>query len=217
MIITKQKPIEKLLENLKDAKNIFLVGCGDCSTTCHTGGEPEILKMKEILQKEGKAITGYCIPEAPCIAAQIKQEFAKHRQEVKSADTILVMACGIGVQSVTENGRFPGTIFGANDTLFAGSVGSENDFREYCSLCGECILDETGNICPLTRCSKGLLNGPCGGAKNEKCEVDKDRDCAWILIYKRLKEKGALDKLRKIKPAKDFSKMNRPRKLVIGQ
>ncbi len=211
MIITKQKPIQEILEAIGDKKKIFIIGCGECSTTCQTGGEPEVKRMSEDLTKAGKEVLGYIIPDAPCVASQVKTEISKIRPKLKDADCILVMACGLGVQSVLDNARFSGLIVASSDTLFGGATTAANDFFEYCSLCGDCVLNFTGGICPMTRCSKGLLNGPCGGAKDGKCEVDRNRDCAWILIYNRLKDLGQIDKMKISRPIKDYSKITKPR------
>lgn len=215
MIITKQKQIKDILEYLKNQKNIFLVGCGECSTTCKTGGEEEIKKIKEILEKEGKVITGYCVPEAPCIAAKVKMELAKNRKPIESSDAILVMACGLGIQSVKENLRIDKPVHVGCDTLFMGAIDSNGVFLEKCSACGDCVLELTGLICPLTRCPKSLLNGPCGGQDKGKCEVDKNRDCTWILIYNELKKQNRLDLLKQIKPPKDHSKSTKPREVKL--
>ena len=215
MIITNQKPLEVILRHIKKAEKIFIVGCGECATTCKTGGEPEILAVKAALEKEGVVITGWAIPDAPCVASQIKLSFAKHLKEVKEADGILVLACGLGAQSVRENDRFLKMVHIACDTLFMGEMDKDGVFKERCSGCGECVLELTGGICPITLCAKGLLNGPCGGSDKGKCEVDKERDCAWALIYKELKRQGRLDKLREFRPPKDYSKMNKPRQVSL--
>lgn len=215
MIITKQKPIEEILEALGEEKKIFLVGCGECSTTCKTGGEGEVKALIERLAKEGKEVSGWVVPAAPCVCAQVKTDFAKNRKSVKEAGAILALTCGLGVQSIAENGRFPGPVYAGCDTLFAGGVKPDGSFFEYCSLCAECVLNKTAAICPVTRCSKGMLNGPCGGTDKGKCEVDTERDCAWTLIYNRFKELGQLDKLCQIVPPKDFSKATKPHSLSI--
>ena len=216
MIITKQKDIKDILKYLENQKYIFLVGCGECSTTCKTGGEDDIKKIKELLEKEGKTVTGYAVPSAPCIAAKVKLELAKNRKTIESSDAILILACGLGVQSVKENMRIEKPIHTGCDTLFMGAVDSGGAFLEKCSACGECILELTGAICPITRCPKSLLNGPCGGQNKGKCEVDKDKDCAWILIYNELKKNDKLDLLRQIKIPKDQSKMGKPREIKLS-
>ncbi|MFA5143233.1 MAG: methylenetetrahydrofolate reductase C-terminal domain-containing protein [Candidatus Omnitrophota bacterium] len=215
MIITKQKAIKDILAYLENQKKIFLIGCGECSTTCKTGGEDEIKKIKTALEKEGKAVTGYSIPQAPCIAAKVKMELAKNRKAIASSDAILVLACGLGIQSVKENLRSEKPIHVGCDTLFMGAIDSAGTFLERCSACGDCALELTGLICPITRCPKSLLDGPCGGQDKGKCEVDKTRDCAWILIYNELKKNGRLDLLRQIRPPKDYSKLTKPRQHSI--
>ncbi|MFA5085322.1 MAG: methylenetetrahydrofolate reductase C-terminal domain-containing protein [Candidatus Omnitrophota bacterium] len=215
MIITKQKSLKEIIKYLGGEKRIFLVGCGECSTTCKTGGEDEIRNMKEALEREGKVVTGYSIPTAPCIAAKVKLEFAKHRKEIESSDSILVFACGLGIQSVKENTRVKKPIHVGCDTLFMGAIDSGGSFLERCSACGDCVLELTGSICPITRCAKGLINGPCGGQNKGKCEVDKDMDCAWILIYNELKAQGRLHLLKEKHPPKDYSKSSKPRQLTL--
>jgi len=215
MIITKQKDIKDILKYLEGEAKIFIIGCGECSTTCKTGGEEDIKKIKEILEKEGKIITGYCVPSAPCIAAKVKVELAKNRKLIESSDAILILACGLGVQSVKENLRSEKAIHIGCDTLFMGAIDGSGAFFERCSACGDCVLELTALICPVTRCPKSLMNGPCGGQDKGKCEVDKTRDCAWILIYNELKKQNKLHLLKEIRPPKDNSKSNKPRSRAL--
>ncbi|MFA6078224.1 MAG: methylenetetrahydrofolate reductase C-terminal domain-containing protein [Candidatus Omnitrophota bacterium] len=217
MIITKQKSIQDILKNLEGEHSVFIIGCGECSTTCKTGGEEEVKAMKETLEKHGYAVTGCVIPSAPCIAAKVKMELAKSRKQIELSDSVLVMACGLGAQSVKDNMRADKPIHISNDTLFMGAINATGEFLERCSACGDCVLEMTGTICPITRCPKSLLNGPCGGQDKGKCEVDKENDCAWILIYNELKKKGKLHLLKEIKGPADHSKGAKPRKRVLGQ
>jgi len=215
MIITEQKPWKDLLESLKGSTKVFLVGCGECATTCKTGGEEELLKMKAELQAQGKTVLGLCIPGAPCVASQIKTELAKNIKLLRAAETILVLACGLGVQSVKDNDRLGLVVLPGCNTLFGAVMDAQGNFFEKCSLCGECVLDITAGICPITLCPKGLLNGPCGGMDKGKCEVDKEKDCAWVLIYKELEKRKKLDELKKIQKPKDFKKATKPHKLIM--
>ena len=217
MIITEQKPLKEILETLKDYNKLFLVGCGECATTCKTGGEDELAKMKAELEKQGKSVLGMCIPGAPCVASQVKTELAKNMKALREAEAILVLACGLGVQSVKDNDRLGLVVLPACNTLFGAVMDAQGNFYEKCSMCGECVLDITGGICPITLCPKGLLNGPCGGVDKGKCEVDKEKDCAWVLIYKELEKRGKLDTLKKVQPAKDFKKITKPRKLMMAK
>jgi ferredoxin len=216
MIVTQQKSFEDILKAIDPIKKIFLIGCGDCATTCKTGGEKEIQKMKELLEGAGKIVTGWTIPDSPCIASQIKLNFAKNKMAIDSSEAFLVLACGLAVQSVLENDRDKRPVYAACNTMF-GSILDKTGlvFSERCAMCGECVLNITGGICPVTRCAKSLLNGPCGGSDKGKCEVDKNKDCAWILIYNRLKELNMLENMKNTKPPKDYSKLNKPREIAI--
>lgn len=215
MIITEQKPEQEILESLKEYKKIFLVGCGECSTTCKTGGEKEALQIKELLEKNGKTVVGMVIPKAPCIASQVKMEFAKNRQALQESEVILSLACGLGAQSIKDNDRLEHVVIPGCNTVCMGVMDAQGNFFERCSACGECVLAVTGGICPVTLCPKGLLNGPCGGMDKGKCEVDKERDCVWVLIYKELEKRKKLDEFKKIQAPKDFKKMTRPHKLIM--
>jgi len=215
MIITKQKDFDFILGLVKDKKNIFLVGCGECATICKTGGEEQILEIKKKLEKAGKVVTGWVVPEATCISSQVKMAMAKNRKALNQTDGVLVFACGSGTQSFKENDRMSLDVYSGNDTLFAAAVDSQGNFKEVCSSCGDCILDLTEGVCPVTRCAKGLLNGPCGGQKDGKCEVDRTKDCAWILIYKLKEQKNKINDLKNIIPTRDHKKSLRPHSLEL--
>jgi ferredoxin len=217
MIITEQKPIAEIIESLKGYNKVFLIGCGECATTCKSGGEVEIAGMKKLLEEQGKEVVGSCIPKAPCVSSQIKTELAKNIKVLRQAEAVLVLACGLGVQSIKDNDRIGLTVLPASNTEFGAVMDAQGNFLEKCSMCGECVLEFTGGICPITLCSKGLLNGPCGGMNKGKCEVDKERDCAWVLIYKELEKKKKIDGLRKIREPKDFKKTVKPHKLVLNK
>jgi hypothetical protein len=217
MIISQQKPLEELLASLKEYNKIFLVGCGECAATCKSGGEPELLKMKAELEAAGKAVLGMCMPGAPCVAAQIKTELARNMKALRDCEAVLVLACGLGVQSVKDNDRLGLAVLPANNTIFGAVMDSQGNFYEKCSMCAECVLGETAGICPVTLCPKGLLNGPCGGMNKGKCEVDSEKDCAWVLIYRELEKKNNLDKIKQIHKERDYKKSSRPHKLIMSK
>ena len=217
MIITKQKEKSEILKYLEGENKIFIIGCGECATACKTGGEKEVAEMNKFLEGHGKAVTGYCIPDAPCIASQVRASIGKNKKAIKESDAVLIMACGLAIQSVKENMADDARpLHIANDTIFMGEMDKNGNFLERCSACGECIVEITGGICPVTRCPKGLLNGPCGGVNKRMCEVDPKLDCAWVLIYEDLKKKGKTHLLRTYNPPKDHSKMQKPRRLDIS-
>jgi len=217
MIVTKKKSIEEVLKALGPASKVFIIGCGDCAATCKTGGEKEIVQMKADLEASGKSVTGWAMPDSPCVASQMKLHFAKNKKAVDDAEVFLVLSCGLGCQSTFENDRKKRPVYIGCDTMFGATLDATGcALFERCAMCGECVLNITGGICPVTRCAKGLLNGPCGGSNKGKCEVDKNKDCAWILIYNRMKDLNKIADFKKVKPAKDYSKLARPREMVIN-
>ena len=209
MIITKKRDFKALMENLKNYKSFFLLGCSECATLCGTGGEPELAAMKEALEAEGKTVTGTLLPKTGCQTLGTKIELKKDKEACAAADAVIVMSCGAGTQSAVE--IFPDKpVFPANDSMFLGNMTRFQMFDERCSLCGECVLDKTGGICPVTACPKGLLNGPCGGTDNGKCEVSPDIDCAWVRIYERMKKTDQLEDFKKVLEPKDWSASRKP-------
>ncbi len=207
MIITRQKSLEKICSMLDGKKNIFLFGCGDCAAQCKTGGEPELKALAEALAARGKTITGMVVPETTCASAQAKIAFAKNKEALKNTEAVVVMACGSGVQCVKESDRLNLDVYPGCDSLHAALIDKNGLFKEVCSVCGDCLLDITEGVCPVTRCAKSLLNGPCGGQNKGKCETDKERDCAWILIYQRLKEKGREGQLKERRSPRSHDKL----------
>jgi len=213
MIITEQKKKEQIIEYLKDAKAVFLVGCGRCATSCETGGEKQVAEMLEFLLKKGKKIAGSVVIEAPCDERLAIKELKNQNSKLKISDAVLVLACGAGVQVVSDISEKP--THPALESMFLGKTKRLGKFAELCIMCGDCVLDDTGGICPVSRCSKGLLNGPCGGSHKGKCEVDPAYDCGWYLIFERLNKLGKEDKIKQIRKPKDYSRVIRPRKLEI--
>ena len=213
MIATKQRPFDEILEMLENKQNIFLVGCGECATTCKTGGEKEIRDMLKKLQHAEKNITGWVVPQSSCTASQVKIAMAQHRDALSKSDAVLIFACGSGAQTFQNSDRMDLDVFSGNETLFIASINAQGSFDEMCSGCGECVLEYNEGMCPVTRCPKGLQNGPCGGQEKGMCEVDRSKDCVWISIYKRKAAKKRVDDLRKIRKSKDHSKSLRPQRI----
>ena len=210
--ITKQKPIEEIEQQLDGLGRVYIIGCGTCATMTKTGGTEEVLAMKEHLQELGKLVTGSIVIPTAC---DEMTEVAVRENEgaIQNANCILVMSCALGVHRAGSYINKP--VIPALDTLFIGLEDSPGSFHEVCAQCGHCVLGWTAGICPITACHKHLLNGPCGGTNNGKCEVDKEKDCAWTLIYQRLKEQGRLDLMRKYQPIKNSQVVPRPRVTII--
>lgn len=211
MIITQKKPIEELLAMLSGTKKVAIVGCGNCAAACQTGGEKEIQEMKTFLEQQGIQVVATALPDECCHKMLVKKETKALRD--CGAEAIVGMACGDGVQTVADNIPLP--IYPANNTMFLGQIERVGIFHEYCRMCGDCVLGSTGGICPITKCAKSLVNGPCGGQKNGKCEVNPENECAWIAIYKRLEATGQLRKLTQTRPDKGHGDTAYPRHLNL--
>ncbi|MFA4992524.1 MAG: methylenetetrahydrofolate reductase C-terminal domain-containing protein [Candidatus Omnitrophota bacterium] len=206
MIITKQKAIDEILDYIKNDSTVFLIGCALCATTCKTGGEAEAKLLSELLTAKGKKVTGWDILNPACYVLESKKLLRRKEKEIAEAESIISLACGGGTQAIAEVLEKP--VYPANNTLFQGEILQlslkEDRFEKKCLMCGECIIGTTGGICPVTRCPKGLRNGPCGGVNRGKCEVDPERDCVWTLIYNRLKEVGRLENMEAIGKVRDY-------------
>jgi ferredoxin len=216
MIIGQQKPLDEIKKIIADYQKVLILGCGTCVTVCFAGGEKEVgilastLRMAIGLEGQNRKFT-----EAT-VQRQCEYEYNQEVADlVKEADAVLSLACGIGVQTMNE--QFPEkiTLPGLN-TSFLGQPAEQGIWAERCQACGNCVLALTGGICPIARCSKSLLNGPCGGSKNGKCEIASDIDCAWQLVYDRLKALGKLELMAEIQPVRDWStsRDGGPRKIV---
>lgn len=201
MIISRQKKFEDILGFLNE-KKIFIIGCGKCAKKLHVGGEPEVLEMREKLTAEGKTITGWTELSSAC-SVKSWEEVLSENPGIQNAEALLVMSCGGGVSVVSKLADV--MVYPALDTESVGGVCCSETVRELCGMCGECNIWEFGGLCPVSQCPKGLPNGPCGGAKDGKCEVG-DRDCVWELILERLRKLGKQKNLRFIQEPKDHMK-----------
>ncbi|MFH1867755.1 MAG: methylenetetrahydrofolate reductase C-terminal domain-containing protein [Candidatus Omnitrophota bacterium] len=214
-MITKQKEFAEIEKQIKNAKKIYLIGCGTCATMCETGGKNEVLQMKKKLENIGKEITGWMVIPTACDILT-KEAIKQEKRPIKESDLVMVMTCGFGVQRVADH--VDKLVFPALDTLFIGKEDEEErEFIQVCAQCGECVLGTTAGICPIVSCHKGLLNGPCGGTDKGKCEVDKEKDCAWVLIYNRLKKLDRLDLMEKRQVPKNYQKVVKPGKIRVKE
>lgn len=212
--ITEQKSWDAITEMLSQDKSVYLIGCGTCATMIHTGGKSEVLEMRDKLEADGKKVTGWMVIPTACDMLT-REALAENAKDIEMADGILVMACGFGVQMVNSYTDKP--VYPALDTLFVGKEDGSGSFSEVCMQCGSCHLAETAGICPVVRCAKGLLNGPCGGTNEGKCEVDSEKDCAWTLIYQRLEKQGRLDLLDEYQPPRNFQAVMKPGKFTVEE
>jgi hypothetical protein len=212
MIITKKKDYTTLLDNIKNYKHIFLIGCSECASLCGTGGEPELEDLKHLLTENGKDVTGTFVAKTGCQELGTKVELKGYKEAMEKTDCIITMSCGAGVQTTVA--LYPDKpVYPSNDTLFLGNMTRLQMFDERCSMCGECIIDKTGGICPVTACPKGILNGPCGGCNDGKCEVSSDINCAWVRIYDRLNKIQRIEDMEETLEPKNWSAHLRPMNL----
>lgn len=216
MIMARPKPIEEIIDEIKDFNKVLIAGCDGCVTVCEAGGIKEVQVLASALRlyftKESKRME---IDETSLTRQCDKDYLHELLDKIDDYDGIVSLACGAGVQFMAEMYRkkpiFPGV-----DTCFIGVTEERGVWAERCQACGQCILASTGGICPISRCSKRMLNGPCGGSEKGKCEVSPDTDCGWHLIYERLKELGQLDFFAEPTDPKDWvsSRDGGPRKIV---
>ncbi|MFO7964455.1 MAG: methylenetetrahydrofolate reductase C-terminal domain-containing protein [Desulfobacterales bacterium] len=216
MIVADKKPIEEIIETVKDYNAILVLGCNECVTVCEAGGKKEVGVLASALRmyflQQGRDVK----IDENTLERQCDREYLEEIRDVADQyDAILSLACGVGVQFTAEAYPAIPVLPGVN-TCFLGVTEERGLWTERCQACGSCILAVTGGICPVSRCAKRLLNGPCGGSSNGKCEISKDVDCAWQLIVDRLKALGKLDIYEKVQPIKDWStdRAGGPRKVV---
>jgi ferredoxin len=209
MIVADRKKIPEIRDMVKDHDRVLMVGCGTCVTVCLAGGERETgimgsaLRMSLKLAGRGKTVVDECTIERQCEDAFIDVL----AQRVDQYDAVVSLGCGAGVQALAE--RFPGkAVYPGLNTQFMGILESQGVWTEKCAGCGACRLGQYFGICPLTRCSKRQLNGPCGSSRNGKCEVSENTDCAWQLIYDRAKAMGKASMLASVAAAQDWSSSN---------
>ena len=206
MIVAERKKIPEIAEIIKPHKKVLVLGCGTCVTVCLAGGEREVSIISSALRIAAR-VNGYEYEiEEHTIERQCDNVFIEEASEIIARnDAVVSLGCGAGVQAIAERYNTKPVYAGLN-TSFIGILEERAVWTEKCAACGDCVLHEYGGICPITRCAKHLLNGPCGGSLEDRCEVSPDKPCGWQLIYKRLKSIGQLDRLKQIKPPKNWGK-----------
>jgi len=205
MISLEARKSEDIFQDLEKGKRIFLIGCGGWKTLCNPGGEAQLQRLKGELEQKGVPITGTLVLDALCNKGLDELSLFRHFRQVLRSDLLLVMSCELGVQALTATaGRM---IVPALRTISVEGFHGGWKEKEPCRLCGDCFLNLGVGLCPLYFCPKGLLNGPCQGANQGRCEVDSKKACGWELIYDRLKTQGGLDLLKRYVEARDHSEI----------
>ena len=221
VVITTKKPVEEVLNTLKEnnVKKIFIVSCGVCAALCQTGGTEGLAEWKEILEKEGFNILNGIVVDDVCDNREMAKQIRKNDADIQEIDAIVTLSCGLGVHSIVQtlSKKYPEKkVFISNNTEFMGMTERIGRFYMKCLGCGDCLLNETGGICPITTCAKALMNGPCGWMVEGKCEVGNyERDCGWVLIYNRLKAIGRLDLFSKLREARNWSDSGHQREVIF--
>ena len=216
MIVADKKPIEEIIEDIKDHEKVLILGCNECVTVCEAGGKKEVGILASALRmyflNQGKEMK----IDEETLERQCDHEYLEEiRNVVDQYDAIVSIACGVGVQFAAE--KYHSTpIYPGVNTCFMGVTEERGLWAERCQGCGQCILSRTGGICPVSRCAKRVMNGPCGGSSKGMCEIDKELVCAWQLIVERLKALDRFDEYEELSPIKDWStdRAGGPRKVV---
>jgi len=205
LIVAEQKPIDEIIRSLDGFEKIVIASCGTCVTVCMSGGEKEALAVQGLLEANAKEKGKNVAVSVVNVKRQCDDEFMDDLEtELLQGDAILSMACGVGVQFLAGKYADKVVLPGLN-TTFYGAAKELGYWTELCAGCGNCLLERTGGICPIARCSKSIFNGPCGGSQDGKCEISSETDCAWQLIYDKLSAMGRLDTLLDIHEIRDWS------------
>ena len=216
MIVGEQKPLAEIKKMLAGFRKVLVVGCGTCVTVCMAGGEKEVGILASALRMSTRLDGNAIECDEATVQRQCEWEYIDPLgSRLANYDAVLSLACGIGVQTLVQ--RFPNVwVVPGLNTTFMGMPPEQGVWEERCQACGECILDKTGGICPIARCSKQLLNGPCGGSQKGVCEVIPQTPCAWQLIYDRMSAMGRLEQLLEIQPPKNWSAARHggPRRII---
>ncbi|MBW1790099.1 MAG: methylenetetrahydrofolate reductase C-terminal domain-containing protein [Deltaproteobacteria bacterium] len=216
MIVAEKKPVEEIIDQVKDFKKVLILGCNECVTVCEAGGKKEVGILASTLRMYFKNQGQTVEFDEITLERQCDHEYLEEiRNEIDQYDAVVSLACGVGVQFMAE--KYHATpIFPGVNTCFLGATEERGLWTERCQACGKCILAYTGGICPISRCAKRILNGPCGGSTNGKCEINKELDCAWQLIIDRLKALDRLEDYETLFAIKDWStdRAGGPRKVV---
>lgn len=205
MIASELKPLEEIVASLEGQSRVFVVACDGCSTGTEASGPQQVAAMVEGLQQAGKQVVGSARVDFACNAGLVALTLTPRLADLRAADSLLVMSCGVGIQTVADAVQMQ--VHPATNSTYLGGFQGLWRSSQRCAECGECLLEYTGGICPLTACSKSLIYGTCGGPKDGKCEVDASIECGWDRIYHRLEAVGRLDLYAKMPPLRNFKNM----------
>lgn len=216
MIVAQPKPVKEILEMVKDLEKILVVGCKGCVTVCNVGGAKEVAILASSLRIARKRSGRPIRVDEHTLERQCDPEYVDELKEmVGNYDAVISIACGVGPQFLSE--RYPTTrVFPGVNTQFMGGAVEHGVWSERCAGCGTCVVHYFGGLCPIARCSKSLLNGPCGGSSHGKCEISKDVDCIWDIIVRKMMGQGRLNELLEFRPPKSWitARDGGPRRMI---
>jgi len=216
MIVAERKPVAEIVGMLSGVKRVLVLGCRGCVSVCSAGGEREVEILASLLRlgasKQGQALETI---EATLVRQCDREYVDGIDQWAGQYDAIVSMACGVGVNFIA-NLRPRDIVYPGVNTTFLGGSADQGVWTEQCAGCGNCVLHLTGGLCPVARCAKSLMNGPCGGSVGGRCEIHKEVLCIWQAIYDRLDRIGRKDDINLIAPIRDWSSAGHggPRKQV---
>ncbi|MBS4008963.1 MAG: methylenetetrahydrofolate reductase C-terminal domain-containing protein [Clostridium sp.] len=216
MIVAERKPLSEIIKAVAPFEKVLVLGCGECVTVCMAGGDKEVKETAAAMAIARKKAGKTLVVKTQTVERQCEFEYLESvRKLVEEADVVVSLACGVGIQTMNMHYAEVQTLPGVN-TTFMGLPLRQGVWVENCLGCGNCVLEETVGICPIARCSKSMLNGPCGGSQDGKCEVSKETECGWHLIVERMMKFDKLSALSEVKPPKDWatSHSGGPRKMV---
>jgi len=223
VIVGDLKPVEEIEASIRGCSRVLILGCRGCVTVCNTGGEKEVAVLASQLRIASQVRRQQREIREATIERQCDFEYVEPVLPViRDVDVVVSLACGAGVQHVAEASaglERPVPVVPGINTTFLGAALEQGVWAERCQGCGDCVLEITGGICPIARCSKSLLNGPCGGSSGGKCEIDPEVDCGWQLIYDRLSALGKLENMNRVIPARNWStsRDGGPRRRVVEE
>ena len=210
MIVTRKKDMARVRGYLEGCERLVIIGCSECAAVCRTGGSEQVSEMKEALG-DRKVLATISI-ESPCDKRITSRDLKRLSKELGEADAVVALTCGSGSQAIAEVTSKP--VVTALDTGFLGMVERLGHFLERCSHCGDCLLNDTAGICPVTRCPKSLRNGPCEGVAGTRCDVDDEQECVWHLIYRELERTGRGDRFTAYHEPPDWRNRHSPRREI---
>lgn len=207
MIVAEQKPLEEIKKMVEPYDRVLMTGCGTCVEVCLTGGDRAVNLMSTALKLARKVDGREIELGEQTVIRQCDFEYLSQIENADKYQAIVSFACGVGIQGMQR--QFPDIpVLPGVNTTFMGFNETYGYYTEMCKGCGECVLELTGGVCPVARCAKSLLHGPCGGTNNGKCEIDSSRDCGWVMIYNQMERLGKLEQYKELKAPKNHQKHN---------